>query len=212
MTQFRTALNTGFLDRPLTIGIIAAAVSGQWPQCLGAAVFFELVWLDLFPAGTFIPPQRIFSTALVCSVIIVLDLNTTAEVVIPLLCALPAAGLGMHIEKRLRMGQSESHTRLETWAARAEPRDFPTSMIWAGLAHKAAWESGVFLGAALLVTGFTSGVLILHPSLVSGWPLSWPHLWSLALIGAVLSVRIRRAYELLVAGICVCTLLIGVLL
>ncbi len=193
-------INIGLFDRPLAAGLLAALVSGQWPQCIGVAVFFELLWLDLFPAGTYIPPQRILSTLLVCSVVSVLHLSNPVHILIPIFCALPAAKLGTSLEKSLRTMQGDNHTRLVDWAAQPDPSAFPASMIWRSLGKKIGYESGLFFLLALLVTVFTAVLVQAFPPAQVFSDLSWPHLWSVALLGALLAVRIRRAYEILVAG------------
>lgn len=202
-------INVGLLDRPLTAGLLAALVSGQWPQCIGVAVFFELLWLDLFPAGTYIPPQRILSTLLVCSVVSVLHLSNPVHILIPIFCALPAARLGTSLEKYLRTMQGENHTRLVDWASQPEATAFPASMIWKSLGKKIGYESGLFFFLALLVTVFTASLVQAIPAALVFSDLSWPHLWSAALLGALLAVRIRRAYEILMAGaVLICFLLL----
>jgi len=210
-TQTRTSVNTGFLERPITVGLIAALLTGQWTQCVGVGIFFELLWLDLFPAGTYVPPQRILSTLLVCCVLSVLSLTWPSLVVIPILCALPTASLGTFLEKRLRLVQSENHSRLVDWAEQSPAVSFPAPMIWISLAKKIVVESGLFLVLAVLVTTFTATLQSVFPAAQPPWDVQWPHLWSMALIGAILSVRIRKAYHILLAGVVLGTLVVLVL-
>ncbi|MFO7802670.1 MAG: PTS sugar transporter subunit IIC [Desulfovermiculus sp.] len=200
-TQSRSSINTGFLERPITVGLIAALLTGQWTQCVGVGIFFELLWLDLFPAGTYLPPQRILSTLLVCCVLSVLSLTWPSLVVIPILCALPAASLGTFLEKRLRLVQSENHTRLVDWAGQSPSVSFPAFMIWTSLGKKIVVESGLFLALAVLVTSFTAAFQSVLSTAQPPWDVRWPHLWTVALLGAILSVRIRKAYHILLASV-----------
>ncbi|MGM0758536.1 MAG: PTS sugar transporter subunit IIC [Thermodesulfobacteriota bacterium] len=200
-TQSRSSINTGFLERPITVGLIAALLTGQWTQCVGVGIFFELLWLDLFPAGTYLPPQRILSTLLVCCVLSVLSLTWPSLVVIPILCALPAASLGTFLEKRLRLVQSENHTRLVDWAGQSSSVSFPAFMIWTSLGKKIVVESGLFLVLAVLVTSFTAAFQSVLSTAQPPWDVRWPHLWTVALLGAILSVRIRKAYHILLASV-----------
>ncbi|MDZ7758977.1 MAG: PTS sugar transporter subunit IIC [Desulfovermiculus sp.] len=199
ITQFRTSINIGFFDRPLTVGLLAGLMTGQWTQCLGAAIFFELLWLDLFPAGTYIPPQRILSTLLVCSTACALNLTTPYQLLLPILCALPAAHLGTFVEKRLRQGQTDNHAQLMTWTDSLQPVAFPGQMIWMSLGKKILCESGLFLLLVMLVTLFTAAGAFFLPGRIS-WQFDWTHIWAAALLGGILSVRIRRAYYLLIVG------------
>jgi len=84
-------------------------------------------------------------------------------------------------------------------------------MIWISLAKKIVVESGLFLVLAVLVTTFTATLQSVFPAAQPPWDVQWPHLWSMALIGAILSVRIRKAYHILLAGVVLGTLVVLVL-
>ncbi len=190
------------------MGLLAALLSGQWTPCLGAAVFFEFLWLDRFPAGTYIPPQRILSTLLVCSTAFVLHLSHPYLLLPAMLCALPAAHLGTLVEKRLRQEESENHTQLMNWSDQVQPQGFPVHMIWVSLGRKVLWESGLFFLLALFVTIFTAAAGVLTPLERLTFQFGWPHVWAAALVGSILSVRIRRAYYLLIIGLGLGTVLL----
>ncbi len=152
------------------------------------------------------------STFLVCVTVFVLDLSSPAQILIPLLCALPGATVGSYLEKRLRMLQGKNHTFLVNWAARPQPEGFPARLIWISMGRKIAWESGVFLGLILLVTYFTIYVGPPLANIPAVANLQWAHLWTLAMIGAVFSLRIRRAYYVLIVGMLLWTLFLAVFL
>ncbi|MFW6005353.1 MAG: hypothetical protein ACOCPN_02640, partial [Desulfonatronovibrionaceae bacterium] len=52
----RFSVQTGILDRPLVAGFLIYLVTGEMFPAMYVAVFFELLWIDIIPAGTFIPP------------------------------------------------------------------------------------------------------------------------------------------------------------
>ena len=66
LSLFRNAVHLGFLDRPLVIGILFALILDPDIPFLGIGIFFELLWLDAIPAGTYIPPQSQLA-AFVCA-------------------------------------------------------------------------------------------------------------------------------------------------
>ena len=63
----RFAFNLGFVHRPLFAAALWALFTWQIQPALGAGIFFELLWLDLFPAGTFIPPQSLLALSIASS-------------------------------------------------------------------------------------------------------------------------------------------------
>ncbi|PKN31367.1 MAG: hypothetical protein CVU63_24290, partial [Deltaproteobacteria bacterium HGW-Deltaproteobacteria-20] len=65
---------------------------------MSAGIFFELLWLDLFPAGTYIPPQALLSLIATLTILACLpdaDMRSTVLVVI---ATLPLAYLGAWID------------------------------------------------------------------------------------------------------------------
>ncbi len=51
----------GLLDRPLTLGMLWGACTGDWSSAMLSAVFFEILWLDVYAVGSYIPPMPAFS-------------------------------------------------------------------------------------------------------------------------------------------------------
>jgi len=53
--------------------------SGQKDISLNLGIFFELLWLDLFPAGTFIPPQSVYAVLLTLSISYIFALKNISQ-------------------------------------------------------------------------------------------------------------------------------------
>ncbi|MGM0424142.1 MAG: PTS sugar transporter subunit IIC [Thermodesulfobacteriota bacterium] len=202
----RFAFNPGFWDRPLVLGLFFGYFSGDWPTSLGVAIFFELFWLDAFPAGTFVPPHRILATFLTLTLALALGFQSPGQMLPLLLPSVILAGLGSKLEVWQRMQQNSSYNQLLQWTRQDSHRFQPEALVKKGLLQLAA------ANALLYVLGFLA-CYYLFQQLQHYWQielqgLAWEHIWSLGLLGPVLSLRNKRAYQLLVLGAAFLVLLV----
>jgi PTS system mannose-specific IIC component len=172
---------------------------------MSAGIFFELLWLDLFPAGTFIPPHGLLSLSAVLAVLACLpdpDMRVTALV---LVMALPLAYLGAWAEQRYRKRQNLSYNSLIIWNRRGVTHPYtPDRLVFQALGELFALGFALYMaGAAALL----ACARLAQPLLAGGVQPTWPMLWVGACGGAVLALRLPRAYAL--AG---ASLVLGVLL
>lgn len=170
---------------------------------LSAGIFFELLWLDLFPAGTFIPPHGLLSLSATLGVLACLpdaDMRTTTLL---LILTLPLAYLGAWVEQRYRKRQNLSYNSLIIWNRRGITHPYtPDRLVFQALGEMFVLHFTVYmLGAAALL----AGMRLAQPWLAGGPQPGWPMLWIGASAGAILALRVRKAYALaagsLVAGI-----------
>jgi PTS system mannose-specific IIC component len=202
----RFALNTGFFDRPIVIGLLAGFFYGQWPTCIGLAVFFELLWLDLFPAGTYIPPHRTLTTFATIVLSCEMQLGPPTAVVPVIVLGLLLARLGAWLEARQRSMQNASYDRIHQRIGEGEG-ELPLGRIVLGsMAQIAVFNAALFALVAVAIFGLSKVYFFEALTLPGG--LGWPHLWALGLVGGLLALRIRRAYEMFVAGSLVCLLVL----
>ncbi|MBT8763409.1 hypothetical protein KFV02_05635 [Desulfohalobiaceae bacterium Ax17] len=199
--MFRFALNFGFVDRPLVAALFWSYITGEWSVSLNLAIFFELFWLDLFPAGTFIPPQSLFSTFASITLIHILNLNLIEEIFFAMILTIPLALFGSWLEGRQREWQNKSYNQLLKRCRRGyqnENKFCPGKLI-----------SGSIL--QILTINIVFAYLSIHflifiyekiaPILPRNSFLAWPYLWIFASIGGILSLRIRRAYAVFFTGV-----------
>lgn len=170
-------------------------ITGDWSIALPVGVFLELFWLDLFPAGTYIPPNAILTLLLTCTVAAQQNLHTPAAIAFPLLLSLPAAFLGSHVEQLLRKRHDSSYNNALHWGRQPNREDTPLKrIVLRSLAVQFCAQFALFI-ALLLVLDITmalAGSFIaatMHDSRIG-----WSHLWFLAGVGGVLALRIRAAY------------------
>ncbi len=168
---------------------------------LSAGIFFELLWLDLFPAGTYIPPQGLLSLSACLSLLSCLpraDMRTTALV---LIATLPLAYLGAWVEQGYRKRQNLSYNQLITWNRRGGGHAFtPNRLVFRALVELFAVY---FLLHLLCVLALLPILRAVQPWLMNGPQPTWPLFWIAASMGAILALRLPRVYALTGAGLAV---------
>ncbi|MFV0422838.1 hypothetical protein [Oleidesulfovibrio sp.] len=185
-------------------------MTGEWEFSLKLAVFFELLWLDLFPAGTYIPPNVVACLLLTIAGSEYFGLRSSEEIAVPLLLSLPAAFISSKIEYIHRAMQDKSYNRALSWgragrgAAFAGDRETaPYGMIiWKATGELLAMQAVFFMLSLLVLIGTIIGLssLMGHLPFIEG--VSWNSLWFVSAVGGVLAVRIPRAYAIFIATCC----------
>jgi PTS system mannose-specific IIC component len=200
----RVAIDLGFIHRPLFAALLWAGLSFNLQPALSAGIFFELLWLDLFPAGTYIPPQALFSLAATLTILACLpdaDMRTTVLVVIT---TLPLAYLGAWIEQIYRKRQNAGYNQLLIWNRKGNTGIFAPHRLTAR-ALVEFFLLNFFLFWLCLVP-LLIGLKAVRPWIAGGPQPTWTMLWIAACAGAILALRVRKAYALAVVS-----LLLGVL-
>lgn len=188
-------------------GLAAGLLSGDMLIAISIGIFFELLWLDLSPAGTYIPPNGQASVFLAVFLCQIFDLFAASEVPLPLILGVMAGPLAARLERLHRRRSDVSFTRLLRWtrnpkAAGAVSPGYLILMSFGGLL------TGTFvfmiiveiagLGIIGLVNVLIAPLDIGRTIILPG--LSWGLIWLAGLIGALLTVRIPRAIALLAAS------------
>lgn len=197
----RCAFDLGFVSRPLLAALIWAGLTWTLQPALSVGVFFELLWLDLFPAGTYIPPQGLLSLTACLSLLACLpgaDMRTTALV---LVATLPLAYLGAWVEQTYRTRQNLSYNQLITWNRRGVGHAFtPDRLVFRALAELFTLN---FLLHLLCVLTLLPILRLVQPWLMHGPQPTWSLFWIAASIGAILALRLPRAYALAGAALAI---------
>lgn len=188
------------MDRPLVIGMLWAAVTGQWETTLPVAIFFELFFLDLFPIGTYIPPHGPFALLTTLALVNIFELIQTPVIFLAMLLCAPTALLGSRLEHVQRQRQNAVFTKMlqSTRGARFTGNSLgnpaPPALVQAVLMNTVA-----FSVVMVLLVPFTDWLLQHVRGRVLMLPITWPAIWMLGTIGVLLSLRSRRVYALLLA-------------
>lgn len=166
---------------------------------MSAGIFFELLWLDLFPAGTYIPPQALLSLIATLTILACLpdaDMRTTVLVVI---ATLPLAYLGAWIEQLYRTRQNAGYNQLLTWNRKGNINAFaPHRLTGRALVEILLLNFSVL---ALCLAPLLVGLKALQPWISGGPQPTWTMLWIAACAGAILALRVRKAYALVAVSV-----------
>lgn len=209
-TLLRFSLNIGFFERPLAIGALWGLLTGEWGLAASLAIFFELLWLDLFPAGTYIPPNAGASMLLTLGVARYFGIDQASLLAVPMVISLPASMLSSKMEYLQRHMQNKSYNRILQWARMPRSANEPGNVIAFSLLQQALFHA-MFFSVALLVLIGTIKVMYWYighlPSIAR---VTWLHLWFFAAIGGVLSLRVRAAYLVFLACLAVSVVVLSV--
>jgi PTS system mannose-specific IIC component len=202
----RFGFNLSLFDRPITFGLLGALLTGNPFPSIGIGIFFELIWLDFFPAGTFIPPHQILPTFLSLSLASYLEIYSPENVMPILFLTLPLAWIGTRLEHWQRNLQNKNYNKLVRWTDH-EPDSFrPESLVLGSLVQIALFNCILFVVCFVVLFVILEYVFIFWSGRFEG--LAWSYLWLTACVGGILSLRIRRAYEVFVVCVGVVLLIL----
>lgn len=165
------------------------------------AVFYELFWLDLIPAGSFIPPHLAAGVTAALALATHFELTHPAQILVPLVLGMPLTWLGARLEGSLREWQNRDYSSVLQWARHPDESARPGRLVLRAVLTSALVQ-GLFFFACLLSLGVLTD-LALHrfgPEL-AGSRLTWPPILLAAGLGGVLSLRLRRAQALFAVGV-----------
>jgi len=199
---FRNTISLGLLERPLVIGLFWGTFSKDYVMALNISIFFELFWLDLIPAGTFIPPHLTASTFAALSLVTFLDITAPAQIMVVIFCCMPLAWLGAQLEAFQRDKQRKSYNQLLNWSRKPSDAKLPGMLIARSALITLTISWSLFLVAVLALYKVMNWLLVDFSTLIQGIDVSWPHLWIAATLGGVMALRLKRAYVVLTIGIC----------
>lgn len=171
--------------------------TGEWGLALPAAIFFELFWLDLFPIGTYIPPNGGASLLSTLAVASFFSLQVPSQLALPIVLSLPVALVSAYLEQFLRKQHDANHNKLLKLSTPDETVDeqkFLKKIIQKALLQTAAVNFAFFSVYLLVLISTISLIYSVHGAIVECPGVTWSYLWFFAALGGVLSLRIRPAY------------------
>jgi PTS system mannose-specific IIC component len=199
----RFSLNLGILERPLVFGAILGLVLGDVQSGIAVGLFFELFWLDLIPAGTYIPPNALLSVCITLGLIRHYQLEGAGECLPALILGIPGAYIGAWLERMHRSWQDRGYNRLLAWAKGSSRGSSPQAIVRYSLVQLASVNLLLVLICMLAALSiFGLAVHLAGPALFL--PLShfsWPMLWLTAAVGGVLALRVKDAYRGFALGV-----------
>ncbi|GAB6035491.1 PTS sugar transporter subunit IIC [Fundidesulfovibrio butyratiphilus] len=176
-------------------------LTGDFTLSLGICLFYELFWLDLFPAGTSIPPNALAPALASLAAAHYLGLTHPAVACMAVILALPLGRVFARIEKYHRQYENDAFNRILKWAKNPLKGAAPFQLTRRSMFILFPVN---FVAFALCLSALLVVLSLLTPQfapVLSQVPLKWPHMWVLGSVGAVLSLRHRPAYGLLFGGV-----------
>ncbi len=209
VTVLRSSFYLGFVERPIGTALIWGLCSGDWVSSLAFGIFFELFWLDLICAGTYIPPNPNMPL-LLCLFLVCAFSSQGFEVPSPplvaIVLAIPSAFIGTELEQRHRVRLNAMHEHL----VEEQQMNQPVSSREIALSILRLWtlETLLFIALGALLYWCFALLIFLSGDFPGPESLNWTALWLTAALGGVLSLRTKRA----VAGLAVSLGILGVLI
>ncbi|MGE4193519.1 MAG: PTS sugar transporter subunit IIC [Pseudodesulfovibrio sp.] len=197
----RTALSLGLLERPLVVGFFWGAATGEYTTSLYIAIFFELFWLDLIPAGTYIPPHLTAATFSALTLSTYFGLDQPSKIMPVLFASMPLAWLGARLEGWLRDREQASYNAMLNWARNPRSMHTPGTIILRSMGRNLFINWGVFFAAVFTLKLCFQLFYDLYPTAFSHLGVTWAHLWVAASLGGLMALRQKRAYVVLATGI-----------
>lgn len=183
------------------VGLVYGLFYGDLPTCMNIAIFFELFWLDLFPAGTFIPPSQAAATLATLTLTRCFNLTGPSGVLVAAVMSLPLALVFARLEAFHRRFETTALAKAMEAAARKGVVLSPGRLIRRSLTDMAIVNGACFsLALAGLIAAGHLVFAMLAPVLAKQ-STSFAHLWILGSLGGVLSLRHRPAYVVLTVGV-----------
>jgi PTS system mannose-specific IIC component len=200
-SQFRSSLSIGLLERPLVVGFFWGAATGEYTTSLYIAIFFELFWLDLIPAGAYIPPQLTAATFSALALTTWFGLDQPSRIMFVLFASMPLAWIGTKVEAWLREREQGSYNALLNWARNPDSMHLPGTLILRSMGKGLLMSWATFLVAILFLKFVFDLVFSAYPNVFSHLDVTWAHLWVAASLGGLMALRLKRAYVILATGI-----------
>lgn len=194
----RFSINISLIERPIVIGFFISILTGEVFPVMYIAVFFELLWIDFIPAGTFIPPNAIFCVLATAVIVEIFSLEFASQIFPVMMATIPIAFLCSWLEGMQRTAQNKNYNVI-LQQSRKNPAQYKagdiimTSVIQLLLIYLVVGVAGIY-GLALLLEK-TYAYLPVRDYL------PWPHLLMIASVSALAALRIKKAYASLVLGI-----------
>ncbi len=193
----------GLIERPLALSLLVSFVTGLWDVALPLGISLELMWLDVVAMGSIIQPFGGMAFLLLFPLSAALSWTQPGVLLLPLVLCMVAAHVGAFCELRYRIHQNHlldccsRHLRAldeeRATSGTETGRDTPECLISQCLWGRIVWHALLYLVCYALLCLIVSTLLFwdLYPVLPN---LDWVFIYALATIGAVLSLRERRAY------------------
>lgn len=184
------------------MALLVGFLTDDWLLALPLGITLELLWLDIVPLGNVVPPQGTLSYLLLFPLARLYGWSAPGPLLLPILLAVLAAYGAALLERSQRVFLNGLMPPVEQYCLTGRGLS-PGYALLLGALLRAGLQWVIymtcFIALAIVFDGLDShrrGPLLLI--------ITWPMMYATAMLGGILSLRIRRAYAVLVV-----TLLLG---
>ncbi len=203
----RFSLYLGIIERPISVAAIWGLCTGDWTLALPLGIFFELLWMDLLGAGTYVPPNANLPLLLCLFTHHVLSLGPVGVPLLLVVITIPTAFMATQLEQWHRNHQINVHDQFVEDGKMETP--VHTGVIASSVFKLWIMETALFAGLAVILFWLGKIAITICGQMPSPLILSWPTLWLVAALGGALSLRTKRAMlALAVTLIILCIMLL----
>ena len=176
-------------------------------MALPLGIIIELLWLDALELGSVVPPYGSLSFLLVFPICRHFGLDNPGPALLPLILSMMAAYAASWCEQRQRVSQNGMVDAVVVWCnGRTGGMSPGRAVLVAGL-RRVLWQF-VLYGVCFSLIFILFKTLFSHHAAPALPLVTWSALYVAALLGAVLSLRTRQAYAVLVGTLAALALLI----
>ena len=202
----RSTCIIGLLDRPLFLALVAGSCTADWSLTLSLGIITELCWLDVIELGSVVPPYAGLSFLLAYPLCRHFALHNAGQVFLPLLFSLFAACLAARCERYHRSVLNGAIAPVTKACFGGRGVSPGKAVVMSGL-RRATEQAFIYIVSYILIAAGLS-VLMEQDAFPVLDGMTWPVLYTMALLGALLSLRTRQACVVLAGALVFLSLLI----
>lgn len=162
---------------------------------LPLGIIFELLWLDVLPLGSVVPPYGTLSFLLLFPLAGLYDWRQPDVLLLPIIFAMLCAYVAAWLEQYQRALMDDTSARVQRWCSSPAEGILPGQAILYSILVRAVAQYALYVVCFLILTALGP----LFARVGSHWfpAVSWAMLYAAAMTGAVFGLRIRRTYAIL---------------
>lgn len=171
----------------------------QWELGLPLGIVFELLWLDVLPLGSVVPPYGTLSFLLLFPLALLYDWRQPDVLLFPIIFSMLCAYTASWLEQYQRERMNEASERVHCWCSDACGGMLPGRAILYSVAIRAVTQYVLYVLCFLLLAAM--GPPLARAGARHFPSASWAIFYAAALGGSVLGLRIRSTYAILVVSV-----------
>lgn len=180
------------VDRPLFWAICLGLFSQAQMLAIGLGIVFELLWLDILALGLLVPPYGTLGFLLLFPVALQNNWSSPNYLFLPLLFCMFCAYLASSLEQYQRQLHNIVAVQVVEWCRNPLRGWSPSLAIAYSVILRALSQGLLYIACFFILNLFGPYLVDLGAKYLPN--VTWGMFYAAAITGAVLSLRIRRAY------------------